>query len=188
MGAMAAGYSLRGFVDRASWESKNEDLFAGPSFSEVENARSTLNDLCVELVSEVVSKHAVPAFRAGRRDRTHVANAVSQLRGLILQFKGTDQELWIAHKLLWVLNRDEAHHEWLDLYLKLLYEQPTKEIDSRLALQAAVAAKKTGREAELLRAFAHLKEIPFDFPGKEKITTADAGGVLPAVSPNKLVN
>jgi hypothetical protein len=103
-----------------------------------------------------------------------VADAIPELRHGIESLKGTEQEMLLVRELLWLLKLGRHDHEWLDVYLKTLYEHPTAEVVSALADHAAVLAETVGRVSEVQAAFKHIRDIPFSFTGKERFGSAFA--------------
>jgi hypothetical protein len=174
--ATAAGYLLHGWIQTNKSTLAPEDLPPPSSFSEIQNAKLALRDLSIEYVGDIFTRHLEPVLRyaggsaGASEDRARFANAIRCLEEGVAEFKGTEEELLMVRALLGLRRCERAHRQWLDLYLRVLYQYPTSPLIGQLADQAVAAAGATGRKWELLEAFEHLNQIPIEFAGKERFS------------------
>jgi hypothetical protein len=165
------------------------DLFVpttSASFSEVQNAKALLTADCVRFIaslrSDLVANRTAtkdPATETRKAQNRPSATGSTEsssydqaLRKKIEEYRGTDQECILTQELLRALLRNELYDQWLEIYLDLLYRQPTRPLVALCADHAVCASVHTRRVEELRRAFAHLLNIPFEFEGKQNIEAA----------------
>jgi hypothetical protein len=98
--------------------------------------------------------------------------AIQELEQGIQEFRETGQELLLAEELLRLLKKEKSYDRWLDLYLQLTYEHPTDGLIARCTRDALRFSSLTGRDCELMNAFEHLNQIPFDCPAREQAQAA----------------
>ena len=160
-----------------------EDFESPASFSEIENSKSLLDAECRRFVVELRTKwvpalNMIPAGdkRASSvpRRTTNRINPVLEIKQKIEEFKGTEQEFLLVGELLTVLRWEKHHSQWLDTYLRILYQHPTQPLLGQWAVRAIEVGRITGREHEVLSAFRHLRSIPLDFDTKAIVTSAFA--------------
>jgi hypothetical protein len=152
--------------------------FSQPSFSEVEDAKATLDGLCQRFRTEISarrvadqqSRDAASGLEPG--SEPHIKNAITELERGMHEFAGTSQQLDVAQDLLQALKKGKQFDHWVDVYLAALYEQPTHPVVARLANEAVLVAKLCGREREVITGLTHVEEIPGDFAGKSQVQAA----------------
>jgi hypothetical protein len=163
-------------------EQKHSGIFnAEPSFSEIESSREFLSSECYRIIAELRSQW-VPALRslptedrqiAGNARRgAHPINVIAELKEKIEEFRGTEQEFQLLQELLTCLRFERRYGEWLELYLRIAYENPTQPLVGWWAERAMAFGRAVGRERELLEAFQHLTAIPRDFQAKHEVQEA----------------
>ena len=149
------------------------------SFSEIENAKASLEALCRRYRAEVQARRLLDERSAGGRQgptrEPRLSGTIKVLERGMKEFEGTQQQLGISEELLLALRAAKLYDRWMSVYLRTLYEHPTYPTATVFAKDAMVIGKVLGREDEVLRAFRHLKEIPFDFLHKSKIQTLLTG-------------
>jgi hypothetical protein len=151
-------------------------LAASESFSEVENARATLEGLAARyadaaqsLIAEGIMRRS-PNFELSQTDsKRPLAAAINLLDEVIPEFQGTDMELQLLQPLLYALKQERRHDRWLDVYLDALYRHPTHRVVADLAAEAVVISQAAGREAEFTTALRHLSGIPVNSLDKSRI-------------------
>jgi hypothetical protein len=100
-------------------------------------------------------------FRASQSSLT-----INELERGFEQFRGTEQEVTLAHHLLSALRSNSLYDRWLRTYLTLLYTHPTDELVAVHAQEAIGIGACLGREKEVLDGLRHLDEIPPAFQDK----------------------
>jgi len=149
------------------------------SFSDIERAKASLEGLCRRYRAEVQTRRLLDERYAGGKQgppqEPHVAGAIKVLEQGMKEFEGTQQQLGISEELLRALKTAKLYDRWMSVYLRTLYEHPTYPTATVFAKDAMVIGKVLGREDEVLRAFRHLNDIPFDFLDKSKIQTLLTG-------------
>lgn len=158
------------------------EWLAGPeSFSKVQNTKNSLEGLCLRLRLEAETKLA-SASRDSSQRRQSLEPVIGQLEDEMHEFEGTDQELEVAQDLFVAYKCTGHLDRWLDLYLQMAYEHPMHSVPVHLAQEALTLGRAAGRQKEILQVLRHLKAIPLDFEGKDKLaevlTAAEARGEL----------
>ena len=187
LAAGSLGYCLNAGREAAIFSSSAhtvgplEDFESPASFSEIKNSKSLLDAECLRFVVELRTKW-VPALNMipagdqrasiGLRSTTNRINPVLEITKKIEEFKGTEQEFLLVGELLTVLRWEKLHRQWLDTYLRILYQHPTQPLLGQWAARAVEVGRITGREREVLDAFRHLRSIPLDFDTKAVVTSA----------------
>jgi hypothetical protein len=139
------------------------------SFSEVENAKSSLEGLCWRFRTAVRAKRVTDrTLRAGTSEGTgalepHLDRAISELEEGMQEFSGTDQEVEVGADLLLAMKTSRQFERWTELYLRLLYSRPTHPIIAGLTNEAVAIAERCGRQESLRAALEHLRGIPAEF-------------------------
>jgi hypothetical protein len=148
------------------------ECLAGPeSFSRVDNAKNTLEALCLRLrlktENELIAIMREPSAVSQRRQE--LEPLVRQLEAGMQDFEGTEEELELAQDLFVAYNCTAQFERWIDLYLMISYQHPVHPVPLRLAQQALALGKQVGRLQDVLQALRHVNAIPFDFEGKDKL-------------------
>jgi hypothetical protein len=148
------------------------ECLAGPeSFSRVDNAKNTLEALCLRLrlkaQNELVAIMQEPSASSQRRQA--LEPLIRQLEAGMHDFEGTEQELEFAQDLFVAYNCTAQFERWIDLYLMVSYRHPMHPVPLRLAHQALALGRQAGRLQDVLQALRHVNAIPFDFEGKDKV-------------------
>jgi hypothetical protein len=145
------------------------------SFSEVANARDTLQASASQLVVRLQQDGVAVARRSGEPNeglgpklRGDLGRVVSGLRSGIEEFRGTEQELFLIQHLLWTLHAKESSDEWLGVYLDILYRHPAADVVARNAAQALRIAGDSGALERLEQAIRFLESSPVDFSAKRE--------------------
>ena len=176
------GYALR-ILQPHLWCSPDADEIrnievCASSFSEVENAKASIQGLAEEFMTDA---YLVPWTRYVRSRATHQvcqsdkarkAEYIQRLEEGKTEFQGTDQELRITEKLLSAMRGAEMNDRWLDTYLNLLYRHPTEPTVGRLASFAAQIAGRLGKEEAVRQAFSVVMSIPLDSQAKTQVENA----------------
>jgi hypothetical protein len=186
--ALAAGGS--GFVARG-WHDRSMDVlppgemppadsfFSSNSFSEIETAKSVLEALSTQFLTENRIRRGLiymKSISGGSLEnpvrQARVAEVLKELEHGIGQFKGTEQELYLVQDMLWVLKKEKFYDRWLDLYLRTLYQHPMDDFAGHYANEAIMISQVAGREEEVLDGLKHLCGIPLEFDAKHNIEAA----------------
>jgi len=162
-----------------------EYFASASSFSEVEQARAQLQALArrhlyVLQLRQAELLHAVQSGDSGQRARAvaELQQLAAEFEQALDEFRGTGEEPLLTTGLLTLLASERAHARWLDVYLRLLYQQPTESVVGRLAGEAVAVARATGRLEEVLAALRHVTRIPLEFEGKRSVQAALDGFTL----------
>ncbi len=162
----------------ATWMPGVEYLTRPQSFSRVENARNSLEALCVRVRLEIQNGIMAHAKSPGV---LHVSSAEAELpldrvihdcEQVMRDFEGTDQEVYLAQDLLWALKKTRRFDRWTEVYLKALYEHPTHPVVGCLAQEAITIGRLAGQEREVFAGLEHLSAIPIEFENKDRIRAA----------------
>jgi hypothetical protein len=137
------------------------------SFSEVDQTRGLLQALCMRSLAEARRKYLVARATmktsapppTGFSDSA-VDAAVEEVRRRMVEFEGTEQELAFAGELLRLFQRSGREGEWLDLYLRIVYQHPNCEMTDWLTPRALATAEMLGRIEEVRTALQHRAAIP----------------------------
>jgi hypothetical protein len=175
---IALGFMVRGVLP--SGKASHPQLLLPPldhflwwsSFSEVDQTRGLLQALCLRSIAEARRKYleSRPTTgldsppRAGFSDAT-LSNAVEEIRRRMDEFQGTEQELVLGGELLRLLRRCGRDSEWLDVYLRMLYQHPNRDIVDWLRSRAIEVGEMTGRINEVRGALHHRGGIPSEYRG-----------------------
>jgi len=169
--------------DSVSWLARETtpplEYYAAPeSFSEVEDAKSSLQALCLRFTTAVHAK-MVAAYRsqvgpsgAGSASEPHLKDVIEDLEQGMREFAGTEQELDVAQDLLLALKKAKQLDRWIDVYLKELYEHPTHPVVARLADEAVSIANQCGRQQSVAAGLLYLQSIPAKFQGNNNLAAA----------------
>jgi len=155
-----------------------DDLYAPQSFSEVENAKALLTALSQQVVTEIQVERAANHAKAVLNSRAgnpvvepHHLAVIEKFEQSLVEFEGTEQELYLVEPLLAVLKTAKLHDRWIEVYLSALYQHPTHAMVGRLAAEALLVSKVAGRQGEVLNAFEHVSHIPIKFGVQAQIRT-----------------
>jgi hypothetical protein len=138
------------------------------SFSEIENARSLLQGLATQVVTELRVQRDLQTDGSIEKSQA-LQQTLKQVEKAKEDFAGTPGELLMVTEQLILLSVARLNDQWLDLYLQTLYQHPTSDLVGREAKRAILLGKRTGREDEVLRAFEHIGSIPLEFPSKMQV-------------------
>jgi hypothetical protein len=145
------------------------------TFSEIDNAKCVLQALssrCVAQVATTCRSSAAGEIQGDKEARKPLTGAINQLEAGLQEFRGAEPELVVAEGLLRTLSKAGEASRWMAVYLDLLYRHPTSELVARLAKEATVLSKSTGRRQDLSLGFEHLCRIPLEFDGKQRVQAA----------------
>lgn len=152
-----------------------DHVFSTPrSFSEVENARAQLTGLFRRDLYEW-NKRWVAHLQLDSKDQKQEMelNLIQELNRGMEEFHGTEPQFLYAERLLMVYSTQEKIDQWLDLYLSLIYQNPSHRIVTTHIQSAVKNAKIASREKEMLEAIEHLMNIPSTyFPKPEPVKFA----------------
>jgi hypothetical protein len=147
-----------------------DDLYAPQSFSEVENAKALLTALSQQVVTEIQVERAADHAKAVLNSRAgnvgvepHHLEVIKKFERSLVEFEGTEQKLYLVEPFLAALKTAKLYDRWLEVYLNALYQHPTHAMIGRLAAEALLVSKATGRQGEVLNAFEHVSRIPLKF-------------------------
>jgi hypothetical protein len=143
------------------------------SFSEIENTKALLSALANRLLTEIRTEPVAP-WPDGSGEwttvrRTDTDGMIRELRDAMAEFRGSNEEFLLAHNLLTLLRKNSRDAEWLEVYLDILYRNPTHPLIGHLAPVAHSVAGRMNRLDEIHAALRHVSEIPYDFEGKSRI-------------------
>jgi hypothetical protein len=143
------------------------------SFSEVEDAKAQLDAVAIRWLVELRQRRY--AWRRLSHSKTRLpldgvraTEAMEDLRHAIAEFRGTGRDLALVKDLLSLLKGEELYDQWLEVYLRAVYEHPADSLASAFAPDAVSFAKTLGREAEVQAALRHVAEIPHEFAPKRQ--------------------
>jgi hypothetical protein len=145
----------------------SEYFVSEDSFSEVQNAKTTLNGISVRYITDLRAR----TWRDQRMPKGET-RAISDLEHGVRELHGTSGEWVIAEELMLTLRRAGQYERWLDIYIDMLYRAPTEQVGGRLAALAIEAAAVSNRQAELIRAWEHVVANPLEFGSKAYIAAA----------------
>jgi hypothetical protein len=155
-----------------------DDLYAPQSFSEVENTKALLTALSQQVVTEIQAERLANHAKAALSSRTgepvvepDTLAVIQKFERSVVEFEGTEQELYLVQPFLAVLKTAKLYDRWIDVYLNALYQHPTHAMIGRLAAEALLVSKATGRQGEVLNAFEHVSRIPLKFGLQAQIRT-----------------
>ena len=182
----AAGYGFRRFQEDSCLTLpvnrfvSTEDYLSAQSFSEVDQAKLTLEALGSQALTEFRVKHNPSVLRMTRPTCTppneaQICCGIQQLEREIQAFRGTEQQFVLTQELLYVLKHGKRYDLWLDVFLRTLYGHPTEKLINYSLRDAQTISQLLGREAEFHAALAHLGQIPFEFPAKAAATVFHLG-------------
>lgn len=149
-----------------------------PSFSEVQNARDLLKADCLRSLSALQlewreswskgthTSTGTGPVRSAITDPVRCRHFVAAISQKIEECGSLDDQCLLYRELFTTLKVARLYDQWLDTYLRLLYERPTLPLLSHCANTAVKFALKTHRTAEVSRAFTLVTSIPLDFAGK----------------------
>lgn len=162
------------------------DYLANPdSFSRVQNTINSLEALCrqrcLQVEAKLVSLERFPALALPQRQRQVDAVLESLQRGMT-EFAGTEQGMEMTGELLNVLKSQRKYSEWIDVYMRTVYERPMHPLVARCAADAVSFADLTGQKEEVLVALRHAAAIPLGFRGKAQIAAVLAGATPSVVA------
>lgn len=180
--AASAGYylnALRPEMTQILKTDKNLSLdyyYTTQSFSEVENAKAQLQALSTQFLLEsrgrrwtAVQKLSCEPSVGEKNYTQYVESSITELHTAIGEFKGTEQELVMVHDLLMLLKKEKRPEQWVQTYLETLYQRPTSALVIDSATDALNLGKAIGREQEVLDALRHVRTIPLQFDGRERL-------------------
>jgi len=155
------------------------DYLANPdSFSRVQNTINALEALCrqrrLQAEAKLVTLERFPASAVLQRER-QVDDILTSLQRGTTEFAGTEQEMEMTGELLNVLKSQRKYREWIDVYMRAVYERPMHPLVARCATDAVSFANLTGQEEEVLVGLRHAAAIPLGFRGKAQIAAVVAG-------------
>lgn len=139
------------------------------TFSEVENARSTIEAEGRRFLMDIRSQYSGAIATGAVARQPALVNWIGTIEERLGEFGGTPQGDLIEEELLLVLGLAGDFDRWVDRYLRILYETPSKPAVVRRIPEAVRFAKLAGRESELAGAWGHLLASPGAFTGKEEL-------------------
>lgn len=182
IGAASTGYylnALRPEMAQILKTDKNLSLdyyYTAQSFSEVENTKAQLQALSTQFLLEsrgrrwtAVQKLSCEPGMGDKNYTQYVESSIAELHTAINEFKGTEQELFMVQDLLMLLKKEKRAEQWVQTYLETLYQRPTSAVVIDSAADALHLSKAIGREQEVLDALRHVRTIPFQFDGRERL-------------------
>lgn len=145
------------------------------TFSEVESARATLTAEVSRQLARLREKYnaaiqQTETFSEARRRLQQEWAGI--LRTKIHEFKGTAQEFQVLQEFFLIARMGNLQTEWLDEYLRVIYEAPGQGIIGQSINDALTIALELGREGELGRALRHLLQVPLELETKNQVELA----------------
>jgi hypothetical protein len=152
------------------------EYFTGPAtFSEVENAKATLEADAAQFINILRSKYLEQRMaHAKHRQPANAAAWADELDAKAQELRGTFPEFAIRDELLQVLLSGNLQDHWLDQYLQLVYESPTQPLVAKWLNVATRLAGTTDRMDEVESGISHLLSIPTEFETKQNLLSAAA--------------
>lgn len=151
-------------------------LTASDSFSEVDQARSNLDALCLRYVSHAQQRmlaeprdNLVPVLHSNESTRP-IPESVAMLEDAAAGFRGTGAEPIAVRGLLQALKRAQLHTRWLEIYQDYAHRQPLEPLVCELAGEALSMAELTGRQSELIGTLVHVSRTPGPLPGRSQLS------------------
>jgi hypothetical protein len=150
-------------------------LTSSDSFSEIDQARSNLDALCLRYVSHAQQRMlseprdaALPVINVHESSRP-IPDSVAMLEDAAAGFRGTGSEPFAVRSLLQGLKRAQLHDRWLEVYQDYANRQPLEPLVCELAGEALRMAELTGRQSELIATLVHVSRNPGTLPGRSQL-------------------
>lgn len=151
-------------------------LTSSDSFSEVDQARSNLEALCLRYVSHAQQRMlseprdpVIPALASPELTQA-IPESVAILEDTAAGFRGTGAEPLAIRSLLLGLKRAHMHSRWLEVYQDFANRQPLEPLVCELAAEALRMAQVTHRQSEVIGTLVHLSRTPGPLQGRSRIT------------------
>jgi hypothetical protein len=151
-------------------------LTSSDSFSEVDQARSNLDALCLRYISHAQRrmlnepKDSVLPVLNSAETTPIVPESVAMLEDAAAGFRGTGTEPFAVRSLLQGLKRAQMHARWLEVYQDYTNRQPLEPLVCELAGEALRMAELTGRQSELIGTLVHLSRTPGPLQGRSQLS------------------
>ena len=170
-----------GWLASAGPRSSGVDYLLAPrTFSEIENTRALLDAQCRAFILSIRTRYIA-------QHPEDSAQAVRELEATIAQLQRGPEMLPLQEELLWFLKKNGQSERWLQLYLEVLYEDPTDSLIGRFAEDARKFARGTAREPELLQGFQNLSAMPIRSEARDRVQAVLHRWDEPGRTPGKAV-
>ena len=181
LGYAAGVRQAGGWLASAGSRSPGVEYFLAPrTFSEIENTRALLDAQCRAFILSIRTRYIA-------QHPEDSAQAVRELEATIAQLQRGPEMLPLQEELLWFLKKNGQSERWLQLYLEVLYEDPTDSLVGRFAEDARKFARGTTHESELLQGFQNLSAMPIRSEARERVQAVLHRWDEPGRNPGKVV-
>lgn len=191
--AGSVGYYLHAFRENSTTSLSVQRVAAldyyvsWESFSEVDEAKALLQAAATQIIQDLREQPGVGVFQVHtgppsqkEEEERQLNRALTDLKERIEEFKGTEQELYLVQELLWILWREARHEDFVENYLRVLYQHPCHVLVGHFADKALLSSQGIGREQEIVKAFRHVTSIPLDFRARHQVRSVLNGNNLMA--------